>query len=1613
MKKPKRFGAALLTLALLLSLLPAWPAAAGYAFSGGSGTAEDPYLIATAEDLKNIKDEYGIHYLQVADLDLAGLDWGSSNRLELGSSSVYDGGCYRILNFHTTMDGLFDTNAGTIRNVILEQVSVCVRSTTGITVGTLVNTNRGRVENCTVQGTVTREGSGILGGIVGANQKTVIGCTLEEGSSVTSTYKFADCVGGIVGDSSGDITDCHNLGETVSCGQDLDVSGNRYAGGVAGKFSGEMTGCTNASDVFGTHAGGMVGFANVYYAPPLISGCRNDGDVQGVYAGGILSMNYGISVENCENAGRCEGTSYAGGIVGIAPYNETSTLRCRNTGDVLSQDNAGGIMGSASSGSVVGECVNLGTVKGTDAGGIAGNFGGDALTGCYNRGSVCSVAEPEINCGAGGIVGYGRNVQSCYNTGAVEKTGGAPLGEIVGSGYQTVARDSFWMEPGTVGAAAGKYNEAENCEALSEAAFTDGTALTKLNQSGEGEWYPDLAQVNGGCPVPAWQCEAACVQADKEPGLYAASFTVTLTALEDVQQIFYRLGEEGAWLTYSQPVSISQDCTLQAYAQYEAGNSPVTSFAYQLASYPVEVGLNAPGTYSDSVAVELSCPSAPAGSPIWYTTDGSDPTDESNRQRSQYISAMVLQSSATIRAAAQVNGEYGDILSFDYVISPAITADPGAGAMSGPVDVTLSCAKESFSIYYTLTGADPRKSGRLYTGTPIPVFAATQLKAVPYRNGGWGTVTSFSYDIPQPELTVSHGAGEYGGAFYLTLSCAMEGVEIYTDLGGSFQKYEAPLPIWESTDLQVQLRYKGQVMKTETLSYALPDMAVIADPAPGTMNGRIQVSLSCAVGGLELRYTLDGSAPTADSPLYQQGQPIPIVRTSTLKVGAFLPGGQQAVWSEAYDYKLNLPEVTASPAPGSYDMPFEVILSISKEYNDGTFQIYYTTDGSDPADSQTARQGNTVTVEHSLTIRAVPISTEGGITRYGAESVFIYQAQTYSLSVSEAAHGTVTGTPAGSYEAGTTITLTARAEEGYYFERWQSSGITLADPSAPSISFAMPAMAVTVTPVFRKEMPAAGTNGLFQGEIGQADENAILISTPEQLAAIGQDPAYPLSGSYLLVADLDLSDYGNWTPIGGYQGAFSGTFDGYGHVISGLTYHDLTGYAGLFGRVSATGVIKNLGLEQVSITVDDGGVMGSCYVGGIAGQMGGNTSSSAEMYNCYVTGSITAKLESGNLYIGGLAGELDADVSDCFNLATLTGQSGSSDTMYMGGVAGMIDTYLPEPYVVERCFNSGTLSPSSTTNVVFVGGVVGYLSNSVTFRQCYNTADVWISPRSYRGASAYLGGIAGFASSDISDCYNQSDVGVGAPLSTPYTYQVDCGGIVGQFVITDGKDHRLDRCHTTGKVLARAAGKAYAGGIIGEGVCNNYDLEVHDSMINLSSVGVIRDFISGTGSSGPFQAAVVCSTIPLYGKNYFPNTLQNSGNFTLTYGAYSVGPEYMVKQSFYEDKGWSFDGDWVMDPAQNGGMPYFRWQTGGYCIMSYSGGAAQLYCGMEKQQVVLLAAAYDDSGKALESACIQGTLTPGISRISLPLTQQGKQIKVFLLEADTLKPLAHSVTILQ
>ena len=168
-----------------------------------------------------------------------------------------------------------------------------------------------------------------------------------------------------------------------------------------------------------------------------------------------------------------------------------------------------------------------------------------------------------------------------------------------------------------------------------------------------------------------------------------------------------------------------------------------------------------------------------------------------------------------------------------------------------------------------------------------------------------------------------------------------------------------------------------------------------------------------------------------------------------------------------------------------------------------------------------------------------------------------------------------------------------------------------------------------------------------------------------------------------------------WTPIGQYfSKAYSGTFDGQGHTISGLWHWWSTDYIGLFGNNEGT--IKNLG-------VVDSYLSGHENVGGVCGRNGGS------LTNCYNTGPIY-----GVNYIGGVCGMNSGSLTNCYN----TGNVQGNETV--GGVCGGTNGGS-----FTNCYNTGNVQGNKN-----VGGVCGRNDgNHPNFTNCYyltGTADCGI-----------------------------------------------------------------------------------------------------------------------------------------------------------------------------------------------------------------------------------------------------------------------------------------------
>ena len=231
-----------------------------------------------------------------------------------------------------------------------------------------------------------------------------------------------------------------------------------------------------------------------------------------------------------------------------------------------------------------------------------------------------------------------------------------------------------------------------------------------------------------------------------------------------------------------------------------------------------------------------------------------------------------------------------------------------------------------------------------------------------------------------------------------------------------------------------------------------------------------------------------------------------------------------------------------------------------------------------------------------------------------------------------------------------------------------------------------------------------------------------------------------------ITLDTDLTLTGEWTPIGtSFGNSYTGTFDGGGHTITGLTVTTNGQYAGLFGCLGKAGTVKNVTLENVQITSDNS----SGNAGGVAGYCYGGT-----LENCSVSGSV-----SGTTFAGGVVGsQWGGSITGCNSSATVKGEA------YVGGIAGETNGGAS----LTGCYATGSVSVANNTITdAFAGGVVGY-NGGGTLTACYATGSVTGSG----SGTIYVGGVTGHNSGTLTACYHANGT-VSGPAGTT-------GGVTGR-----------------------------------------------------------------------------------------------------------------------------------------------------------------------------------------------------------------------------------------
>ena len=693
---------------------------------------------------------------------------------------------------------------------------------------------------------------------------------------------------------------------------DIDLSSASFTSiySFSGTYDGGgncISGLTNSSgfELFSSNSGTIqnLGLADSSFSDSYFS---RSGQRANLTIGGLVGINYGV-IQNCYASN--VDVQGSGTLRSEYPYASITV-----TAGVLTAINSGG--------GVIRNCY---------------------VTGSVTAGSSCSATGPQTEaaaiCRAGGVAGYNAAdavIDNCYSTCTVRAdASGSPStvhkGPVCGDNSGDLTHSYYTNS--SLPSTGDSYITEEELKSPEFAATLNGN----INPDADAPRYWAQDPETGTVVLNMQNLD---LTVNHPSGVYDMSDPLPLT-LEGVQpdsDIYYSTsGTASHMQLYTQPIELTENTPVLVRIQHAEDVYRVRLLSYRAALHPVKAS-PAPGVYGEPFQVALT-----AGDPsaeIYYTTDGSDPVTGGIR----YQAPFWVFHNTVVTAAAKVDGVFGDPLAFEYQVSPAITADYPGGSYTTPIFVTLSSQVPQYEIYYTVDGdSDPREHGIKYTG-PIEIFKTTKLQVASTYNGAWSAVSTFQYTYPEVTITPSLSEGEYGDVFLLSLSCDTPFIDLsYSFNGENEQAYTAgeQIPIYKTANLTVFARYNSNLVTQKVLRYTLPEPVISASPDAGSYGQILSISLACNIPSYELYYTLDGSDPSVKGVRY--AGPFELDHTATLNVCAKYR--ENVVANRLFAYNLSaLPYVTADPAPGDYTAPLTVTLTSSEEFYD----IYYTTDGSDP-----------------------------------------------------------------------------------------------------------------------------------------------------------------------------------------------------------------------------------------------------------------------------------------------------------------------------------------------------------------------------------------------------------------------------------------------------------------------------------------------------------------------------------------------------------------------------------------------------------------------------------------------------------------------------------------
>ena len=385
----------------------------------------------------------------------------------------------------------------------------------------------------------------------------------------------------------------------------------------------------------------------------------------------------------------------------------------------------------------------------------------------------------------------------------------------------------------------------------------------------------------------------------------------------------------------TQPIIINGATVIKAIAVKDGVKSGILTLTYNSRDQ-----LSAPTASIDSGAMvsrgtRLKLKAADRAS-IYYTMDGSDPSDQSNASvisGSELILDGAAGSTVTVKACARKDGKsVSEVVTFTYQISQSaggVTADvPNGTLVSIGSKINLMTDVTDAEIRYTTDGSSPADNG--IKGTVVTVDGTSgssfMIKAVAVVDGDAGTVCTFTYKIKEKPSapTASPSGGTLTVATRVELNSSAEKIYYTTDgvtptEGSSL--YKEPILINKTTNLKaIAVSADGEVSEVASFQYtaALKAEKPTASHDTGTvLEPGTVVALHTDTSGAEIYYSTDGTEPTGDNldsmTLYTEDG-ITVNRTVTILAAAYREDMQLSAVTELYYQVDTIPAVEQKKA---------------------------------------------------------------------------------------------------------------------------------------------------------------------------------------------------------------------------------------------------------------------------------------------------------------------------------------------------------------------------------------------------------------------------------------------------------------------------------------------------------------------------------------------------------------------------------------------------------------------------------------------------------------------------------------------------------------------------